>query len=240
MSGPAAKPQVTAVIVQPMFFPWRGQFALYGRADVAVVLDTVQWVKNHWYNRNLIAGAQGPQWITVPVQVEHLGQKIRDVRINHADPAWRKRLLNGLRAAYGRAAHFKDYFPEVERLVEMPWDRIAPLAQASLEFGLRALGRPLPLVRASDLDVDRDDPVERVVALCRAVGADHYVSGPAAKAYMGETTAFADAGIRLSWMDYDLPDYPQHRECRERPLSILDLLFSAGPRAADYVLPRRS
>jgi hypothetical protein len=196
----------------------------------------VQWVKNHWYNRNLIAGPQGEQWITVPVHVEHLAQKIRDVQINNADPTWRKRLLNSLRAAYGRAPHFDDYFPEIERLIAMPWERMAPLAQASLEFGFRALGRPVPLVRASDLGVDRADPVERVVALCQAVGADHYVSGPAAQAYM-DARPLAEAGIALSWMEYGFPDYPQHRECRNRPLSILDLLFSVGPQAAAYVWP---
>jgi hypothetical protein len=222
-----------------MFFPWRGQFALYAKADVAIILDTVQWVKNHWYNRNLISGMHGPQWITVPVHVTHLHQKIKDVEINAVDSRWRKQILNGLQASYGRAPYFKTYFPEVDRLLTMPWARIAPLAQASIEVGFRALGRPVALVRASDLDVEDDDPIGRLVALCRAVGASRYISGPAAKAYIGEGAAFEAAGIRLEWMTYDYPEYPQLRKYRERALSILDLLFNCGPNAPRYIWPER-
>ena len=54
---------------QPQYLPWLGYFDKIDRADAFVLLDTVQYKKNEWQNRNRIKTAQGPQWLTVPVHV---------------------------------------------------------------------------------------------------------------------------------------------------------------------------
>ena len=230
-----------AVIIQPMFFPWRGQFDLQSRADVVIVLDTVQWVRRHWYNRNLIHGPNSAQWITVPVRSEdHHELMIKDVLIETSDKSWQRRMLTALRHAYGKAPYFTSLFPQVEAMINAPHTHIAPLAEASLRFGFETLGRKVEMIRASDIVADAPDPIARLIALCKAVGATHYLSGPAAQEYIGESTAFADAGITLEWMRYGYPDYPQARPFKERELSILDLLFNAGPEAARYIWPEQA
>jgi hypothetical protein len=228
--------RVTAVIIQPMFFPWRGQFDLQSRADIVVVLDTVQWIKRHWYNRNLISSPNGNQWITVPVSVRnHREQAIKDVEIDNENTSWRRKMTSAIHHAYRTAPYFDQYFPEVERLVNLPWSHVAPLAEASLRFGFRALGRQVTMVRASELNVDAETPIDRLVALCKAVGANQYISGPAAKSYIGESTAFADAGINLEWIEYDYSPYPRIHPPIEQELSILDLLFNTGPDAGTFL-----
>jgi hypothetical protein len=74
-----------------------------------------------------------------------------------------------------------------------------------------------------------------LVALCRAVGADRYLSGPAAKNYLDEA-AFAREGVTVAWMSYDgYPEYPQCWGPFEPRLSIVDLLLNTGSRAVRYL-----
>ena len=226
----------TAVIIQPCFFPWRGQFDLMSRADVVVFLDTVQYVRHGWYNRNRIVTAQGEQWITVPVQsTGSLATPIREVRVAEQRD-WRRKLLATLDQAYARHPHYADYRDALHALLGAPWPLLAPLAEASVRWCFAQLGRAPRFVTASALGVDHADPVQRLVELCTAVGARRYLSGPAARAYIEAPTPFETAGIALEWMVYDYPDYPQLR-ASTLPLSVLDLLFNVGPAAPRYIWP---
>ena len=54
-------------IHQPQYLPWLGYFDKMLKADVFCYLDTVQYKKNEWQNRNRIKTAMGWQWLTVPV-----------------------------------------------------------------------------------------------------------------------------------------------------------------------------
>ncbi len=50
---------------------------------------------------------------------------------------------------------------------------------------------------------------ENLIHLCKSVGATRYLSGPAASSYL-EPQLFANAGIKLSYMDYSgYPEYSQ-------------------------------
>ena len=79
------------------------------------------------------------------------------------------------------------------------------------------------------------NPTQRLVQLCQAAGATHYLSGPAAKNYLDEEE-FQRAGIMLEYMDYSgYPEYPQLYPPFTHNVSILDLIFSCGPDAANYI-----
>ncbi|MGR8919341.1 MAG: WbqC family protein [Gammaproteobacteria bacterium] len=226
----------TAVIIQPCLFPWRGQFDLMSRADVVVFLDTVQYVRRSWYNRNRIAGEKGPHWITVPVRTKgQYDAPIAEIEIDDSQ-RWRRKLLASVEHAYRRCEHFERYFAPLSALVNRDWSRLSPLAMASVRWAFEWLGREPEFLVASDLPVTATEPVARLVALCEEVGATRYLSGPAARDYIGDGAPFGAAGIGLEWMEYDYPAYPQVRSA-DVPLSILDLLFNAGPDAARYIWP---
>ena len=46
-------------IHQPQFLPWLGYLDKIDRADLFIVLDTVQFKKNEWQNRNRIGRRRG-------------------------------------------------------------------------------------------------------------------------------------------------------------------------------------
>ena len=61
--------QMTSVaIMQPTFLPWAGYFDLIDQVDHFVYLDTVEFSKQSWQQRNRIKSATGPYWISLPVK----------------------------------------------------------------------------------------------------------------------------------------------------------------------------
>ena len=76
--------------------------------------------------------------------------------------------------------------------------------------------------------------VGKLVEICRKVGADCYLSGPAAKNYIGDE--FRENGISLQWMEYGpYPEYDQFGQNFEHAVSIIDLIAHTGLAAADHI-----
>jgi WbqC-like protein family len=224
----------TAVVIQPCFFPWRGQFDLMSRADTVVFLDTVQFVRHSWYNRNRIMTANGPVWITVPVKsTGDLSSRILDIEIAERKP-WQRKMLSTVEQAYARYPYADTYRQPLRDLLLRDWRSVSKLAQASVEWVFDRIGSAPKFVKASELTTDSNDAVIRLIEICREIGATRYLSGPSASGYVGQGDAFVNAGIELVWMEYDYPDYPQVRPC-ESPLSIIDLLFNVGDDAPRYI-----
>ena len=61
---------------QPHYLPWLGYLAKWAAADLFVFLDTVQYEKNGWQNRNRIKTSEGARWLSVPVRAR-LGTGVR-------------------------------------------------------------------------------------------------------------------------------------------------------------------
>ena len=99
----APEPGKTVAIIQSNYIPWKGYFDVINRADEFFLYDTVQYTRRDWRNRNRIKTAQGPQWLTIPVQASR-AQRICDVEIS--DPLWAERHWRTLSQVYARAPYF--------------------------------------------------------------------------------------------------------------------------------------
>ncbi len=212
-------------IHQPHYLPWLGYLAKWAAADVFVFLDTVPYEKNGWQNRNRIKTAGGARWLTVPVRAR-LGTPIAEISVDTGQP-WGRHHLRSIEHAYARAPHWPAHREALARLYATPWERLAPLAVASAEWLARAVGVTTPARLASSLPVDADDPTGRLVALCRALGADTYLAGAHGAGYMDDTR-FAEAGIRVLHQTYAHPVYAQQHGDFVPFLSGLDLLLMHG------------
>jgi WbqC-like protein family len=217
---------MTAVAIhQPHYLPWLGYLAKWAAADVFVFLDTVQYEKNGWQNRNRIKTAAGPRWLTVPVHAR-LGTPIDDVTVEDTQP-WRQRHLRAIEQAYADAPHLGRHHEGLSRLYDTPWTRLAPLAVANAEWLARAAGVTTPAHLASKLGVTAADPTGRLLALCAAVGADTYLAGCDGARYM-DVTRFAAAGIQVLYQSYVHPIYAQLHGDFVPNCSALDLLLTHG------------
>jgi hypothetical protein len=231
---PATSDHVRICIIQSCYIPWKGFFDLIGRCDEYVIYDSAQYVKRHWHNRNRIKTANGIEWLTIPVVSKgRFEQPIDQVEIEKpwADKHWRK-----IELAYQRTPFFEQLAPTVKAWYERA-DREARLTDVNAIF-LRSIAGLLGL--GTRMVGDAAYPAqgvktERLLAIARAAGADHYLSGPSARDYLDESMLRA-AGVTVEWMSYEgYPEYPQLHGGFEHAVSTLDLLFNTGPEAPRYL-----
>jgi hypothetical protein len=221
-------------IIQSCYIPWKGFFDLLGHCDEYVIFDSVQYVKRHWHNRNKIKTADGMQWLTIPVVAKgRFEQPIDEVEIEKpwADKHWRT-----LELAYKRAPFFAELAPTVkswyERAEEQPL--LTEVNAIFLQGIADLLGLRTRIVRDSAYPT-QGAKTERLLGICRAAGADRYLSGPSARTYFDEAL-FASAGIVAEWMSYDgYQEYPQLHGGFEHAVTTLDLLFHTGLEARRYL-----
>ena len=210
---------------QPHYLPWLGYLAKWAAADVFVFLDTVQYEKHGWQNRNRIKTAAGPRWLTVPVRAR-LGTPIAEVTLDAVQP-WGERHRRAIEEAYAAASGLARHRAALREIYATPWERLVPLAVATAEWLARAVGITAPARLASSTGVAATEPTERLIALCRAVGADTYLAGRDGARYM-DAARFTAAGIRVLYQDYAHPAYAQlHGEFAPN-CSALDLLLTHG------------
>jgi hypothetical protein len=219
---------VKVAVHQPHYLPWLGYLAKWAAADLLIFLDTVQYEKNGWQNRNRIKTRQGPRWLTVPV-CARLGMSMTEVEIDTRQE-WARRHLRAIEHAYARAACFPRYAAALSDFYARTWTRLLPLAMASAGWLAAAVGIGTPTRLASELGVAAIDPTGRLVALCRAVGASVYLAGRDGARYM-DLTQFQAAGIEVCVQEYTHPVYDQPHGDFVPFLSGLDLLLTHGDEA---------
>ncbi|MFN3430887.1 MAG: WbqC family protein [Candidatus Sericytochromatia bacterium] len=219
---------MTAVVIsQPMFFPWVGLFEQIRLADVYVHYDDVQFSKGSFVNRVQIKTAEGPRWLTVPLRDLHLGQPIREVRVDDRLD-WRAAHLAMLARHYAEAPHRDEMLDLVRAVYDQPHPLLGGLAIASMESVCRFFGLadPQTFRHAADLGIGGSGS-ERVLDIVRALGGTTYVTGHGARRYLSHER-FEAAGIRVDYMAYQRQPYPQLHGAFDPHVSILDLIANVG------------
>lgn len=224
--------QTTLVVLQPGYLPWLGFFDQMQRCDIFVLYDDVAFDKHGWRNRNRIKSPNGPLWLTVPVHVDFLGQKIMDVQIDNSKP-WAKKQLSSIKQLYAAAPYLKSYYQDLSNILEQGWDNIVDLDIALVNQFCAWLGIERRIVRSSELEIGGERS-ERLANLCSHFGANHYLSGTAAKSYLN-LDLFRDRDIEVSWQEYEHPVYPQLHGEFVPYLSIVDLLLNCGDQSAEII-----
>lgn len=221
-------------IVQSNYVPWKGYFDLIAGVDEFVFFDDMQYTRRDWRNRNLIKTPGGPRWLTIPVEVSgRYHQRIDETRVS--DPGWRRSHWSTIVQNYRAAPCFEAYRERIGAMYEAADSPLLSEVNQSMIATICAmLGIRTPLTRSTDYG-SFPGKTERLVALCVAAGATHYLSGPAAREYI-VPELFEQAGISLEWMDYSgYPEYPQIHPPFQHGVSILDLLFHCGPDARRFM-----
>jgi hypothetical protein len=228
-------------IIQPSYIPWRGYFHQIQMADVFMFYDDVQYDKHGWRNRNRIKTPNGTIWLTIPVAAR--GNVVEQTPINEircASKSWGRKHWATLSQSYGRAPFFERYAPLLEEFYARKDDRLAELAidltlRLAAELGIERTR----FVRSSEVEGIEGASTDRVLSIVRLLGADHFITGPTARAYLDEAK-LASARVTLEYMRYEYPEYEQLHPPYEPRVSILDLLFMKGPDAGDFIWGRHA
>ena len=199
-------------------------------SDVFVVLDDVQYERRGWQNRNRIRTDRGAAWLTVPVTAPY-GTPISGVEIDNSKP-WARSHKKSVEANYARCEFFK-YWSEFAPCYEKTTERLLDIDMETIEVFRRILGINTKMVFSSELGITRKKS-DLILDVCRAVGADTYISGAIGSDYlkMGD---FEEHGITVKFQHVRHPEYRQNFGEFIPNLSALDLLLNEGPDAGRII-----
>ena len=215
-------------IHQANYFPYPGFFHKINQADVFVIQDDIKFV-NKITNRNKIISSSGYTWINVPIKKGHQSLPIMDVKINNEIP-WKKINFKKVCAGYNKTKFFHLYKDFFENLYKKEWKNIFDLNFETIKQVLIWLNIKTKIVIESELDVSGQH-TERLVNVCKKLGADTYISGIGGKKYLDEKL-FEKNKIILKYQNYNPIRYLQHSSKSFIPdLSIIDLLANMGSKS---------
>lgn len=211
---------------QPAYLPWLGYFDKIARADVFVYLDTVQFEKNSFINRNQIKTPQGALWLTIPVKTKgHMSGSLRATEIDDSQ-AWRVKHLKSIEMNYRKSPRFEECFPKIQALLNIPESNLADYCFYQLQFWLGELAIDTRIVRSSDLQITSSKS-DLVFDLCQHFEAQRYLSGALGRDYLVEED-FTKADISIEYQNFNSPVYPQLWGDFIPYLSVLDWWMSGA------------
>ena len=195
-------------------------------------MDDAQYDKR-FTNRNKIMATNGWTWLSVPINKDHKFLPNSQVEINN-DMSWRDEHWKKIYHSYANAMHFKKYESFFKNIYDIKWTSLFELNFETLKKVIDLLGIKISILKSSELDAPGTS-TQRLVNLCRAVGADTYVSGIGGKNYMDEKL-FAKNNIRLEYQNYAAKPYAQRLSNSFVPdLSIIDMLVNVGPESIKII-----
>ena len=213
-------------IHQPNYFPYPGFFQKVSLSDIHVVLDKAQF-QFDITNRNKIVTPDG-SWIriSVPIKAGHKFFEIRNVEINN-DLPWAEKNWNLIYGSYNTAPFFDLYKTFLNSLYRKKWENIFELNFHTLKKAFDWLEIKTKIILESELNVTGTSS-ERLLNICKKIGATKYLSGPGGKNYLNEKI-FTQDKINVEFQKYNPVIYTQKNTKSFIPnLSILDLLFNMG------------
>jgi hypothetical protein len=217
---------------QPEYIPWLGFFDKLARCDTFVIYDDAQFQHGGFHNRNRIRTHRGWEWLTVPIKHGH-PQTIKDVKISGAE--WRNKHLNALSVNYEKTPYFKEYFPAIKEAISFNHELLIGLNLHLIKVVADILGIKAAMMRSSEFPYAGKEKNEKLVSMCKFLGADTYLCGSGGKSYVDQSL-FSQANINLQWHNYEHPTYRQRFEGFQPSMSIIDLIFNLGPESRELIL----
>src|SRR5438132_1509 len=221
-------------IMQPYFLPYIGYFQLIGSVDLFIIYDNIKYTKKGWINRNRFLRNGADVVFTVPLRKDSDSLDIKDRVV--AGDFDRSKLVSQLREAYRRAPHFHEAFPVVEKSVMSPLENLFEYVHGSVVEVCRYLDIGTRIVASSSIAID---PVlkgaDRVLALCKAVGASGYVNAIGGQKLYSQKE-FEAQGVELKFLKSHAITYTQFGDPFVPWLSIVDvMMFNPVARIREFL-----
>ncbi len=220
---------------QANLYPYGGFFAKAASVDRFVIVDTTQYVKKEYHNRNKVKLSNGTEyWLRIPVKTAgRFTQALNEVAIKEGTH-WQRVHARSLEVNYAKSPHFAAYYPPFRELLAGEWTRLTTYTVAVIRLCFRLLGIETEVALASELGA-RGKRTELILDICRTTACDAYLHGKHGRDYV-DFEFLRAAGIRNMIQEFTPVAYPQPWGPFVENLSILDVLFNCGPRSLEILL----
>lgn len=168
---------------------------------------------------------------TVPL-LKSFGQKLNEIRIA-TDIKWQKKHLKSIHANYSKADYFNSYIDFFEEVYAMQWEKLHNLNMKTMLYMVEALDINTQFYLSSEL-TSKATGTQRIIDICKVLGADTYLSGTSGKDYLDQKR-FESNDIKLAYQRYATKEYKQLWGDFIPNLSVIDLLFNLGDHAKELI-----
>ena len=220
-------------IHQPEYLPWLGFFKKMMNVELFVFLDDVQFRKKGWQNRNRIRINDGTTLLSIPVHT-HSYPKINEVTIDN-EKNWSMRHKKSILYNYARAPYFGEIKDFIESIFEKKFQYLVDLNTEIIKFIMNELEIKSKIVFSSELEISKKGS-DRVLDICKAVDADHYITGTFWAESNLRVEEFKKSNIDVEFQKFQHPTYKQIHGEFIPEMSIIDLLFNEGRKEAKKIL----
>lgn len=219
---------------QPAYMPWLGYFHKVALADNFVMLDSVQFEKNSFTNRNKIKTSNGEAWLTIPVEMKgHLDKQINEIQMD-TKSNWKKKHWNTLLLNYKKAPHFDKYSGFFEKYYLNESNNLYDFIQLSSNFFFEELKITPNTKKLSELNVESKKQ-DLIIDLCKKTDSNTFVFGALGKNY-ADKTLFDSNSISIYFQEYKHPSYQQLWGEFVPYMGIVDALFNLGAERTKEVI----
>jgi hypothetical protein len=227
-----------ASIHQPNYLPYIGFFNKMKISDVFVLLDTSQYVKNDFHNRNRIKGPSGEFWLTIPIPSKQCYLKrIIDVSLPK-DGKWAQKHLMSISMNYGKSNYYKKYIGFFERLYSDTPEKLGELNEKIILFLTECFNIKTKIINASEMKLDPElKSTDMLVDILKRIGADTYIAGRGreGKDHYLDLALMKSNSIKLEYHEFNHPTYNQNYKGFVKNLSAIDLLFNCGEKSEELI-----
>lgn len=223
-------------IMQPTFIPWVGYFGLLKSVDLFIFLDSVQFEKRSWQQRNIIRTSQGTQWLTVPVISKgKFDQKIIDTRIDKSS-RFSQKAINTIRFNYSKTKYYCKYSNDIFKIINENDFSLSDLNINLIKYLSNIWEIDTSIKKSSNykLNGKKDELLHNI---CQLFNANIYVSPKGSENYLTNSSFFTGSSnkIKLNYFEYIHPTWDQIHGDFIPYCSSLDLLFNMGPEGSNLI-----
>jgi hypothetical protein len=199
------------ILVSTAYLPPVEYFSLISRANEIFIETEENYLKQTYRNRCYILSAHGPQILSVPVYSGSLHKTpVKDIRIDYSK-RWQQVHLRAMTASYNSSPYFEFYFENIEKIISQNHDFLLDLNMELTESVLEILKMKKTIYFTTYFEPVTGNNYDF-----------RYLISP-----KKEIPGISSSKEYCQVFNYKFGFVPD--------LSILDLIFNAGPDSSNYL-----
>lgn len=213
------------MIRQPGYMPNIGFFKKIQSSDIFIFLDDSQFSKDRFDNRNRIRTKNNFQWITVPLKRPVFGKNLNEILISH-DEKWVEHHLDKIKESYEKTKYFSSYWDDLSKILKRNHNKLIDLNMDLINYFCKELEIYTDTYFSSSFPTEKTS-TEKLVFLCKNVGAECYISGISGLEYL-DKNKFFEINVKVIFENFNHPKYEQIHGNFIENMSIIDLFMNMG------------
>jgi hypothetical protein len=219
-------------VMQPYLFPYVGYWQLIRAADIFVIYDDVNYIVRGWINRNYILERGRPKLFTLQTHGSSQNRLINQVSVGGNA----EKLIENLFHKYKKAPFFDSAMRILSDVLLNKETNLARFVTASIRKICSYLMIDTKLIVSSEVFNNTNlKSADRVIDICIQLRADEYINAIGGKD-LYHKDAFAEKGLKLSFIESKPIAYTQFGDLFVPNLSIIDMMMFNSPEAMQEFL----